>query len=462
MSTQEENLTAIAEAIREKDGATEQIPAKDFPARIRAIPKGLYPQIIVTVDAGAAVTCAGEGQSFQQTAAGGTAVFDVPGYGTWTVSAVKGGTASNTVTVAVDTAKQYRVELVFARIYGAEWDGSATTKWSRTDGAALFADPVPYVSGAASYGSPFDSIMPWAGMQRVTDSQAGELVSIPKFYFKWTKNGNALKLQLADGPVEGFYVSPAHMDRGDGKGERDVVYVGRYHCAGGYTSKTKASPQVNMTRSTARTQIHNLGSAIWQSDYAMRVTIWMLYLVEFADWNSQARIGYGGGVSTVNANTGASDSMPYHTGTMQSNRAAYGVGVQYRNIEGLWDNVLDWMDGCYYNSNGINAIMNPNLFYDTAGGTLIGKPSNEYPSAISVAAERGLEWAVYPTEAKGSTVAYISDCWDYYASYPCLLCGGAYNSMRPQDNGLFCVYCRNMNEAGTNIGCRLMKLPDPA
>lgn len=44
MSVQEEKLTAIADAIREKEGSGDPIPANDFPARIRAIstvPDGL-------------------------------------------------------------------------------------------------------------------------------------------------------------------------------------------------------------------------------------------------------------------------------------------------------------------------------------------------------------------------------------------------------------------------------------
>lgn len=40
MSIQESKLKAIADAIREKEGSTEPIPANDFPARILAIPTG--------------------------------------------------------------------------------------------------------------------------------------------------------------------------------------------------------------------------------------------------------------------------------------------------------------------------------------------------------------------------------------------------------------------------------------
>lgn len=45
MSIQEEKLQAIADAIREKDGTTEPIPAKDFAERIRAIATGGKPPV---------------------------------------------------------------------------------------------------------------------------------------------------------------------------------------------------------------------------------------------------------------------------------------------------------------------------------------------------------------------------------------------------------------------------------
>ena len=98
---------------------------------------------------------------------------------------------------------------------------------------------------------------------------------------------------------------------------------------------------------------------------------------------------------------GYTDSMPYHTGTTQNSRDSYGLGTQYRNIEGLWDNVYDWGDGCYYNSAGLNIIMNPNNFSDTSGGTAVGVPTSGWPSAFAVATKSGLEWCIYPTATGG-------------------------------------------------------------
>ena len=319
-------------------------------------------------------------------------------------------------------------------------------------------NPTPYRAGATNYGSPFDNLYPWSGMVRVTDAVAGELVAIPKFWYKWTKSGNSLKLQIADKETDGFHVSPAHADRGDGKGERDIVYIGRYHCnTNNYKSQSGVKPKANITRSTARTSIHNLGSNIWQSDIQMRMTIWMLYLVEFADWNSQKTIGKGCGNNSATENMGYTDSMPYHTGTTLASRDSYGLGTQYRYIEGLWDNVYDWGDGCCYNSNGLNIINTPSSFSDNSGGTAVGVPSSGWPSAFTVATVAGLEWVIYPTASGGSETTYSADSWDFFASGPCLYFGG--NCDQSGDRGLFYVYYSSASYSYADIGCRLQKLP---
>ena len=417
---------------------------------------GLMPELIVTFNAGSVITAVCGDQTVTATATDGTAVMALPGYGVWTVSATKDGVKSKEAVVTVDAVKQYAVTLQYPTIYGVVWDGTSTTAWTRTDDAALFTDPVPAVNNGSG-SSPFDNLQPWAGMVRVTDEEAGELVAIPKFWYKFTKSGNTLKLQIADGQVDGFYVSPAHADRGDGKGERDIVYVGRYHChTSNYKSQTGGKPKASITRSAARSGIHNLGTTIWQFDLAMRQTIQMLYLVEFADWNSQTKIGYGCGNDSATENMGATDGMLYHTGTMQTSRTTYGVGVQYRYIEGLWDNVYDWMDGCYYNSNGLNIIMNPNNFSDSANGTLVGKPSSGYPTVMSVADASGVQW-MYPTTANDSNTTYIPDIWVFYTSYPCLKCGGEYR--QNLSLGLFCVSCTMESKSYAFVGCRLQKLP---
>lgn len=415
--------------------------------------------IRVSIDSGSTVTCTKGSKTQSKTAsATGTVDFTVTESGTYTITATKNGeTAEDTATITAD-GQTVNVKLAYRHIYGVVWDGTSTTVWSRTDEAASFVNPTPYRAGATSYGSPFDNLYPWSGMVRVTDAVAGELVAIPKFWYKWTKSGNSLKLQIADKETDGFHVSPAHADRGDGKGERDIVYIGRYHCnTNNYKSQSGVKPKANITRSTARTSIHNLGSNIWQSDIQMRMTIWMLYLVEFADWNSQKTIGKGCGNNSATENMGYTDSMPYHTGTTLASRDSYGIGTQYRYIEGLWDNVYDWGDGCYYNSNGLNIINTPSSFSDNSGGTAVGVPSSGWPSAFTVATVAGLEWVIYPTASGGSETTYSADDWYFGASYPCLIFGGCY--YQNGGHGLFCVNYDSASVSYAYVGCRLQKLP---
>lgn len=413
-----------------------------------------YYTLTVTIKAGSTVTA----QCGDKTVSGtvpesGSIKLYLPIAGTWTVTATLGDETTER-RVKVSEYRDYPLKLSYIHIYGASWDGTSTTKWSRTDEAADFTDPVPYVAGASSYGSPFDNLQPWAGMVK-SERTGGTMVAIPKFWYKLEQNGAGMTIQIAERAVEGYSVSPAHMDRGDGHGERDVVYIGRYHCNSSYRSGT-GSPRANMTRSSARANIHGLGSAIWQCDFAMRFTLWLLYIVEFADWNSQAKIGYGCSPSSNAFTMGYTDSMPYHTGTDQSNRAAYG-GTQYRNIEGLWDNVFDWCDGCYNNGNGLNIILNPANFSDSSGGTAAGVPSNGWPSAFRVKANGDFPVFI-PTSASGSDATYSCDSWFFSSSDPCLYVGGSYGHY--SNSGLFYVNYYSASDYSGYIGCRLQELPN--
>ena len=377
------------------------------------------------------------------------------------------GNAVITVHVAEDSNylapadKTVSVAAQFVTIYGVEWDwtSSGSTKGTRTDGAAGFADPQPAVANGTG-SSPFDGLMPWAGM--VKETRAGGVeVKEPKYWFKWTKTGKKLKLQIADGPVDGFHVDPVNMDRGDGLGELDFSYIGRYHCASGtYKSETNKAQQVSITRSTARTSIHNLGANFWQMDFAQMWYVGMLYLVEFADWNGQATIGYGCSAGNSKENNGKTDAMQYHTGTTAANRTTYGY-TQYRNIEGWWDNVYDWMDGCYYNGSGLNVILDPNKFGDTANGTLIGSmPSSGYPNDMAVPTQAGFEWALRPATTGGSDSTYVPDNWNFNASSPCLYHGGYY--YQNQYRGPFYVDYSTASYTIASIGCRLQERPPKA
>jgi len=357
-----------------------------------------------------------------------------------------------------NASKSYQYKISPEGIYGISWSGGTSSAWARTDDAENFAEPIPAI-GNGDGSSPFDNILPWSDMQIVEDKTAGTLVSIPKYYYKWTKTGSAMTLQIANSPTEGFHVSPAHADRGDGNGERDIVYVGRYHCStSDYKSTTGVAPKASMTRANFRTNIHNLGSEYWQYDFAMYWTIMMMYLVEYADWDSQKTIGYGCGNNSAVENAGLTDNMAYHTGTNAVNRTTYGH-VQYRYIEDLWANVYDWCDGIYFSSANVYVINNPASFSDSSGGTKVGtRPtSSNYIKAFTVPNVSGLEWALYPSSVDSST-SYVGD-YCYYNSSGVVLCVGG-NYGQGQSYGALYLYGSNSaSGTGAYIGSRLQKLP---
>ena len=358
------------------------------------------------------------------------------------------------------------VQAVDTRIFGVYWDGSSSPQMTRTDDAVGFADPNPYYAGmSGTPSSPFDDIMPWAGMQIVEDANAGTVVSIPKFWYYLAKSGSSMTIKISstEQTDAGWQISPAHGDRGDGAGVRDVIYVSRYHCAvNTYKSTTGVNPQVNQTRVTFRSSIHNLGSNIWQNDYATRITLWLLYIVEFANWNSQAKIGYGCSTSGSIMTMGYTDSMPYHTGTTQTSRTTYG-GTRYRYIEGLWDNVMDWCDGIVLSSSNVYVTRTPSNFGDTTSNhTYVGNrltSSNEI-SAWNVYNNVTEPWAIYPSSVTYDSTysTYVCDHY-YYGSSGVVLCVGGYYG-QSQYYGLFYLFGNSdASFSYGGIGSRLMVLP---
>lgn len=382
------------------------------------------------------------------------------------VNSVNDTTGTAVITVKIGESANYKaaefkvnVTAQFVTIWGAEWDWTSgnSTKGTRTDAAASFPEPNPAVNNGNG-SSPFDNVGPWAGMVKETRT-GGVMVKEPKYWFKWTQNGKKIKLQIADGPVDGFSVDPVNRDRGDGLGELDFSYIGRYHCVEGWKSETNKAQKVSITRSAARTGIQSLGNNIYQLDFAQMWYVNMLFLVEFADWNGE-RIGRGCSANNSKENNGKTDTMGYHTGTTAANRDTYGF-TQYRYIEGWWDNVYDWMDGCYYTNDGLNVIKNPKQHSDNANGVLVGKPAGSgYPSNFAIPTQADFNWALYPSEVSGSTTTNVPDYWGFNGSNPCLRHGGSYG--QGQNRGPFCVYCSGVTNTNDSIGCRLWERPPKA
>ena len=348
--------------------------------------------------------------------------------------------------------KEVGIYANYAPVYGATWDGTYTPTWTRTDSASLMVDPVPYVDdGETVPSSPFDEIMPWAGMVEVEDDNAGTLVTIPKYYYSCTKDGTAMTLKISPIPFEGSHVSPRHADCGDGYGERDVVYIGKYLCDENYKSTSGVNSLTNKTRAQFRDGIHALGADIWQCDYAMYWTLRFLFLAEISSWDYYNKIG--NSYNTPWAN-GMTDSIPYHTGTTGATRASAGR-TKYRNIEiGGRKEIIDGISLSSY----IYCQTDPSKFSDTTSqytriGSCASKDEGYIRSFLVPSTVSGYEWALLPDNCNATSAAqYACAYWNYYRTrlYPY----ADISKNRP----FFSQYYANTNES-SYLGGRLMKLP---
>lgn len=420
----------------------------------------LNPVLVVHVATGSLVTATYGGFEVQGGSVGGKAELTLPTTGQWSVVATKDNRTSTPVVVNVEENIRYHINVFFDGVWGVVWSKSADPTWARTDDAEFFSDPVPYTAGSLIYGSPFDELYPWCEMKIVHHSVVGDTVSIPKFWYKWTETSSTLKLQISNHAEDGFSVSPSHIARYSGDTEKDMIYIGRYHCNNHFTSVTGEEPVTGLTRQAARTNIHSKGEKIFSYDYAAYWTIRMLYLVEYANWNSQLCIGYGCGDNISRTSVGYTDSMPYHTGTTQALRTDFGYGTQYRYIEGLWDNCFDWCDGIYFANEKVYIIDDPRSFSDSTGGVYIcDRPTEDgFPSSYTIPSVEGYSWALFPkTLSPTSPTTYTTDMYYYTSNGAVLYTGGRYEQTNLR--GLFYMNVQQPASAGIQTaGCRLQVL----
>ena len=150
-------------------------------------------------------------------------------------------------------------------------------------------------------------------------------------------------------------------------------------------------------------------------DYVTWGAIQLLYLIEFADWDSQKKIGNGSTSSRI-AN-GATDAEQNNT---SGSTEDWTTQIQYRSIENLWGNGMSIKyEGCYirYHSSSYSFWFTadpkkysdgwPDLDYSTS----VYYNSNGYISGMSNGSASG---AFLPSGVSGSSTTYIPD--RYYSS----------------------------------------------
>ena len=298
--------------------------------------------------------------------------------------------------------------------YGVEWDYSnSSPALTRKGLAASFTDPSPAEGVSGNGSSPFDNILPWSGMKRYNvvsgqlvpdtdpsfDEEANDtVVYIPEFYYTAYKDTTNSKWLWAVSPTakEGYCKHP-----GSGR------YIGRFHTGGtssGVYSKSGVAPLANTSQTDFRTYSAAKGAGWRMMDLAAWSAIQLLYLVEFAHFDSQTKLGGGWNTGSVGS-MGGTGSALYHT------VKATGAHNQYRWIEDPFSNVRDWIDG-FIGSKSSNCFAAANSSY-TGTKTGLNDLGFRLPAANDISGFGYSEYAPWAFIPNAST----SD--SSYATYVC-------------------------------------------
>lgn len=365
-------------------------------------------------------------------------------------------------------------------VFGVSWDSSqpstALTRLTKANDpnklvtVDITTEPVPAV-GTGSGSSPFDSYMPWMGMEEYniintsgkvlnkkgesgftrTNISVPVMVKIPEFYYKIERVGSIFRYYVADGPVDGLSLHPGSGDN----------YLGRYE-AGEASSGTMGlilasysgtTPSVSKTRSTFRDYARNMASGFQLRDIAAWCAYDLLYLVEYADWDGQKKIAQGL-VNNPSVNkTGLTDAMVYHTGRANSSDNS---AVQYRWIENPWGNVSEFIDGINVYGQSVYICTDPEIYTDDTDTNYpysnIKLPTSGWIKGLGFSSV--FPWAFIPNANGGSSISYIPDYTYSGPEWKVLNAGGHITSK--QEAGLFFFHA-GVTSSGTSnkVGARL-------
>ena len=194
-------------------------------------------------------------------------------------------------------------EVTTTKVYGIERNiaNNSDTSWDRTD------DAVGLIANATHDGTEvqndFDNLYPWSHMKTVNydptekmitatigdsnfkfDGSNGQVMTIvPEFYFTYWADDTKEHWQISEYAIEGFTKVPGFM-------------LGRYPSAKTTDNKLMSAsgtfPEVLGTITSFRKDSKAVGDDFGQMDWRY-FAVQLLYLVEYADYNSQAKLGNG-------------------------------------------------------------------------------------------------------------------------------------------------------------------------
>lgn len=261
--------------------------------------------------------------------------------------------------------------------YGVNWDPTTDT-YERTGIAAGVALSTSYAGviqtkmrrcvlnadGTVKYYlSATDSTKKADGSAAIIDGTDGNvMVEIPKFWYKYENVGGVHKWLISDAAQTGYEVHPAFIRGG-------VEKSFRYYCAyQGYTLDAKLIsgsgrvPTASKTRAAFRTEAAANGAGWSQIDWNLLTAVQLLYLVEYANFNTQAMLGQGITTGSVYTDiTGSSNSLGNASSPSTNTSTQF---MSYRGIENWYGQIYKFIDGVNISSYVYYINNNPATFAD--------------------------------------------------------------------------------------------------
>lgn len=332
------------------------------------------------------------------------------------------------------------------------------------------------------------------------------MVEQPKFYYKVVplelekiQSGKGYHMRkvryyVSETPRKGFKLHPAFIRNGI---ENDFIYLSAYE---GCTYDTSASAyklndaqdvdwtndvlasivgakptsgltQSGATRSGFRKIAANRGSGWTQETVQSATATEILFLVEYASFDMQSKIGVGvtnktdDGTTSMTEITGATTTLGNKTGAVV-NTNGWTV-VSYRGQENPFGNIWKWIDGInVYNYGEGSVYIADHDFadnigsdpYQDAGITIAG--TNGYVSAFAY--NEDFDWLFIASETNGNSSLPVGDYFyqnKVASAWTVARLGGSW--YRGAGAGGFCWYVDNVSSGRSRaFGGRLLYVPE--
>ncbi len=295
--------------------------------------------------------------------------------------------------------------------------------------------------------------MAYYGEENFTFTPSGNvevLTKIPEFYYR----------RYQDDTYEYIYISKTQQE---GYTKSEEFSIGRYTMSGNATrvhSKSGVAPLTNTTITNFRTYARNLGEEFGQLDYHYFI-LQLLYLVEYADYNSQIKLGpgYTNSSHTGPIKSGGCDALGMHSGSVDGTDNS---SMIYRGIEDIFGNIWQFVDGINIKDYQAYICYDKNQYASDkfdgchqAVGYANSNANNQWVSKLGYDTIHPL--IAFPTETNGNSSTHMTvQYWSQSGNRIALVGGSWAHTLR---GGLWCWYVNNASSSsGGSLGARLLKI----